>query len=152
MGTDHRHLPHLFLPQGLHHSHDRAGRGDFVVNEDHPLAPHVTDDALHPHRQVVYALLVGRSYRHAAQSTGEVGRLLGMTDVGGHDHHVSEIATFEVLRQDAGSGEVIGGHTEEAVDLGGVKGHGHNVAGPSSHEQVSHQAGGDTDVRLILLV
>ena len=63
------------------HLDDRAAVGDLVVEDDHVLAVDVADDGVDHDPVVAHALLAAG--RHGQlQHAGEVGRLLGVAEIG----------------------------------------------------------------------
>jgi len=75
-----------------------------------------------------------------------------MTDIGGQHHGVREVSALEVTHKDGVGGEVIRRRAEEAMHLGRMQRHGHDVVGPSGGEEVGDQPAGDGNARLVLLV
>ena len=63
-----------------------------------------------------------------------------------------QVVLLEPLAQDRHARELIGGHREEALDLRRVQVDGQHAIGARGRHHVGHQARGDRDARLVLLV
>ncbi len=133
-----------YLGQGPRRVHDVVhdeGRAslhlaDHVVDLGHVggLAPFVHDGqgGLQP-------LGVGPGPLHAAR-------------VGGDHGQPGQLEPGNVVHDHGGREEVIHGHVEEALDLGGVQVHGQDAVGAGGGDEVRHQLGGDGHPGFVLAV
>ncbi len=76
---------------------------------------------------------------------------LGKSKIGDHNQ-VLQVEALEVVRQHVDGRELIDGDREEALDLALVEVHGEQSVGTGDADHVRHEAGGDRDAWLVLLV
>ena len=83
---------------------------------------------------------------------GEHRGVLGLSHVGGDHDGVLEPVGAQPLAEHGHRGELIGRHGEESLDLWRVQVDGEHAIRPRGGDEVGHEAGGDGDARLVLLV
>ena len=116
------------------------------------LPSHVADDRSRPRLLVVAGAPLVDERDRQIEPLGEAARVLGLADVGGDHHRVRQIVALEALAEHRHARELIGRHREEALDLRRVQIDRQHAVGARRRQHVGHQARGDRDARLVLLV
>ena len=151
VGAGHCGFGNALLGEFVHEFDDRAAGGDLVVEHDGPLADDIADDRVDDHTVVTEPPL-GAGRHGKSEESGELGGVLGIAQVGGHDHAVGEVLLAEVLREDTQAGQVIDRDREEAVHLGSMKVHREDPVSAGRRDQVRHESTPEADPRGVLLV
>ncbi len=157
MGEDavrarHPDFLNALFDQQLAHFHHRTAGGDFIiVYQGALLAGQIAHKTGQLDVRIREALLDAGGHGQF-QILGEAGGLLGLAQIGGHQDGIRQVALGEEFMQNLAAAQRVGGHAEEAVHLGRVQHHGHDVGGAGRLQQVGDQACGDRDARGVLLI
>jgi len=116
------------------------------------VAIHIADQR----QELGLLLVVGAPLFHegqrAVEAVGVVAGALGEAEIGGADGHIGDAPLQQVIAEQVEGGEHIAGDFEEALDLAGMQIDGDVAVCAGGFDQVSDQAGGNRDARLVLFV